>query len=468
VLAQEPAVRRALPVRDFRIATAALAAETGARAIPRQVMSQPVTYPRSSALFATARELIPGGVNSPVRAFRNVDGEPFFVRRAHGCRIEDVDGRSYIDFIGSWGPNILGHAPEPVLEAIRATAAGGVSFGIPNPLEVDMAQIVTDWVPSVEKVRMCNSGTEATMSAIRLARGFTKRDAIVKFDGCYHGHSDSLLVAAGSGALTHGEPDSAGVPADFARHTVVLPYNDPHALERLFAECGERIAAVIVESYPANAGLVFPRTGYLDLLADLTRRHGALLIFDEVMTGFRLGRAGVQGLEGITPDLSCFGKVIGGGLPVGAFGGRAEVMDLLAPVGPVYQAGTLSGNPLAMAAGLAQLRELAGADGYARLEALGAYFERGLRGLLDGKGLPYRFHRAGSMFCLFFTDREIVNVSDVMRQDMALFRKFFWGCLARGVYLAPSPYETGFLSLAHTELELDQSLEVFAAALAGI
>ena len=431
-------------------------------------MSQPFAHLNSSALFATARELIPGGVNSPVRAFRNVGGEPFFVRRASGCRIEDIDGNTYIDFIGSWGPNILGHAPEPVIEAVRAAAADGLSFGIPNPLEVEMARIITAWVPSVEKVRMCNSGTEATMSAIRLARGFTKRDEIVKFDGCYHGHSDSLLVAAGSGALTHGEPDSAGVPADFARHTVVLPYNEPQALEQLFADRGDRIAAVIVESYPANAGLVFPRTGYLELLADITRRHGALLIFDEVMTGFRLGPAGVQGLEGLTPDLSCFGKVIGGGLPVGAFGGRADVMDMLAPVGPVYQAGTLSGNPLAMTAGLAQLRELERANGYARLEALGAHFEHGLRTLLDGKGVPYRFHRAGSMFCLFFTDREIVNVSDVMCQDMEFFRKFFWGCLANGIYLAPSPYETGFLSLAHTAADIDQTLETFAAVLTAI
>ncbi len=431
-------------------------------------MSQPLVFPRSAALFAEARNLIPGGVNSPVRAFRNVGGEPFFVRSAAGCRIEDVDGRSCIDYIGSWGPNILGHAPETVVQAVRDAAGQGLSFGIPNPFEVEMARVITRWVPSVEKVRMCNSGTEATMSAIRLARGFTKRDEIVKFDGCYHGHSDSLLVAAGSGALTHGEPDSAGVPADFAKHTSVLPYNDAAALEKLFSERGERIAAVIVESYPANAGLVFPQPGYLRLLTEITRKHGALLIFDEVMTGFRLGKAGVQGLEGIRPDLSCFGKVIGGGLPVGAFGGRADVMDMLAPDGPVYQAGTLSGNPLAMAAGLAQLRELEQTDGFARLEALGARFEAGLRGLLSEKGMPHRLHRAGSMFCLFFTDREIINVSDVTRQDMDFFRRFFWACLEKGVYLAPSPYETGFLSLAHTPADLDQTLEVFAAALAEI
>jgi glutamate-1-semialdehyde 2,1-aminomutase len=422
----------------------------------------------SSKLFATAKELIPGGVNSPVRAFRNVGGEPFFVRRAKGSRIEDVDGKTYIDYIGSWGPNILGHAPTVITNTIHEVAKDGISFGIPNPYEVEMARTITEWVPSVQKVRMCSSGTEATMSAIRLARGFTRRDLIVKFDGCYHGHSDSLLVAAGSGALTHGEPDSAGVPADFAKNTLVLPYNDFEALETLFLTHGDRIAAIIVESYPANAGLVFPKPGFLDRLSSITREHGALLIFDEVMTGFRLGKAGVQGIENLTPDLSCFGKVIGGGLPVGAFGGRADVMDLLAPIGPVYQAGTLSGNPLAMAAGLAQLRELAKPSGFPRLEQLGAHFEAGLRRLMDAKGIPYRFHRTGSMFCLFFTDREIVNVSDVMKQDLGLFKKFFWGCLENGIYLAPSPYETGFLSLAHTEADLDETLGVFDRVLAAI
>jgi glutamate-1-semialdehyde 2,1-aminomutase len=431
-----------------------------------------VTGPLSQKLFAAAKERIPGGVNSPVRAFRNVGGEPFFVRRAKGSRIEDVDGKTYIDYIGSWGPNILGHAPTVITNTIHEVAKDGISFGIPNPYEVKMAQTICDWVPSVEKVRMTSSGTEATMSAIRLARGFTKRDCIVKFDGCYHGHSDSLLVAAGSGALTHGEPDSAGVPKAFAEKTIVLPYNHPEALEALFAARGEEIAAIIVESYPANAGLVFPKPGYLDLLVSITKKHGALLIFDEVMTGFRLGKAGVQGIENLTPDLSCFGKVIGGGLPVGAFGGRADVMDLLAPIGPVYQAGTLSGNPLAMAAGLAQLKQLAGTEGmpngYDRLEQLGAHFEAGLHTVMQSKGLPYRFHRTGSMFCLYFTDREIVNVDDVMKQDLELFKKFFWGCLDKGIYLAPSPYETGFLSLAHTEADLDDTLSVFAEVLAGI
>lgn len=424
--------------------------------------------PLSQKIFAVAKEFIPGGVNSPVRAFRNVGGEPFFVRRAAGSRIEDIDGKHYIDYIGSWGPNILGHAPVVITNTIHEVAKNGISFGIPNMFEVEMARTICDWVPSVEKVRMTSSGTEATMSAIRIARGFTKRDFIVKFDGCYHGHSDSLLVAAGSGALTHGEPDSAGVPKAFAEKTIVLSYNQPEALEALFAARGEEIAAIIVESYPANAGLVFPKPGYLELLSSITRKYGALLIFDEVMTGFRLGRAGVQGLENLTPDLSCFGKVIGGGLPVGAFGGRADVMEMLAPLGPVYQAGTLSGNPLAMAAGLAQLRELHQRSGFGRLEQLGAHFEKGLRELLAEKGVPYRFNRVGSMFCLFFTDREIVNVDDVMKQDLDFFKKFFWGCLEKGIYLAPSPYETGFISLAHTEADLDDTLTVFSEVLTAI
>lgn len=422
----------------------------------------------SQKIFAVAKELIPGGVNSPVRAFRNVGGEPFFVKRAAGCRIEDIDGKHYIDYIGSWGPNILGHAPVVITNTIHEVAKSGISFGIPNLFEVEMARKIIDWVPSMEKVRMTSSGTEATMSAIRLARGFTKRDYIVKFNGCYHGHSDSLLVAAGSGALTHGEPDSAGVPRAFAEKTLVLSYNDREALETLFAARGEEIAAIIVESYPANAGLVFPKPGYLESLVSITKKYGALLIFDEVMTGFRLGKAGVQGLENLTPDLSCFGKVIGGGLPVGAFGGRAEVMDMLAPLGPVYQAGTLSGNPLAMAAGLAQLRELEARSGFARLEQLGAHFEKGLHQLLLEKGVPYRFNRVGSMFCLFFTDREIINVDDVMKQDLEFFKKFFWGCLDKGIYLAPSPYETGFLSLAHAEPDLDDTLTVFGEVLAKI
>lgn len=416
-------------------------------------------YPISAKLFQTAKQLIPGGVNSPVRAFRNVGGEPFFVRRAKGSRIEDIDGKSYIDYIGTWGPAILGHAPMSVINAVHEAAKNGLSFGIPNVLEVEMAQMVTTWVPSVEKVRMTNSGTEATMSAIRLARGVTKRDKIIKFDGCYHGHSDSLLVAAGSGALTQGEPDSAGVPKSFAAETIVLPFNDPHAVEEAFRHYGDQIAALILEPYPANAGLILPQPGFLRFLREITQKNGTILIFDEVMTGFRLGKAGVQGLENITPDLSCFGKVIGGGLPVGAFGGRADIMDQLAPLGPVYQAGTLSGNPLAMAAGLTQLHELDKAGAYETLDAIGAHLEKGIRSIFTQKGIPHRFNRVGSMFCLFFTDEEIINLDSVKTQNLELFRKLFWAMIDEGIYIAPSPYETGFLSLAHSREDIDETLE---------
>jgi glutamate-1-semialdehyde 2,1-aminomutase len=422
----------------------------------------------SAALFKKAKTLIPGGVNSPVRAFRNVDGDPFFVRRAKGSRIEDVDGKTYIDYIGSWGPNILGHAPTCLTHAIHEASKDGLSFGIPNPHEVEMAQVITDWVPSVEKVRMVNSGTEATMSCVRLARGFTGRDKIIKFEGCYHGHVDSLLVAAGSGALTCGEPDSAGIPKSFANETICLPYNNVERLEETFANFGDQIAAIIVEPYPANAGLVFPQPGYLQLLRDITTKHGALLIFDEVMTGFRLAKGGVQELESLTPDLTAMGKVIGGGLPVGAFGGCADIMDQLAPDGPVYQAGTLSGNPLAMVCGLTQLRELEKCNAWAQLDTVGAHFEAGLRGLLTEKGIPHRINRVGSMFCLYFIDSEILNVDDVVAQDFDIFKKFFWACLDQGVYLAPSPYETGFISLAHDIGDIDDTLNVMNTALSKI
>lgn len=422
----------------------------------------------SSKLFEAAKKVIPGGVNSPVRAFKNVDGDPFFVRRAKGARIEDVDGNHMIDYVGTWGPAILGHAPQCVIEAVHGAAKEGVSFGIPNPYEVEMAQTIVKWVPSVQKVRMVNSGTEATMSAVRLARGYTGRDKIIKFIGCYHGHVDSLLVAAGSGALTHGEPDSAGVPASFVAETIILPYNDLEKVRAVFAEMGDQIAAVIVESYPANAGLIVPKEGYLQGLRDVTSEYGALFIFDEVMTGFRVARGGVQELEGLMPDLTAMGKVIGGGLPVGAFGGKAEIMDYLAPDGPVYQAGTLSGNPLAMAAGLAQLRELDQQDGYKRLDQLGARLEAGVRGLLEAKSLDYRFNRLGSMFCLFFTGEEIVNLDSVMTANTEVFRKYFTTMLEQGVYIAPSPYETGFISMAHSEADIDTTLEAMDVALGKV
>ena len=424
--------------------------------------------PISTKLFDLAKQYIPGGVNSPVRAFRNVGGDPFFVRRAKGSRIWDVDGREMIDFVGTWGPAILGHAPRPVIEAIHNAAKEGVSFGIPNPYEVEMARTICEWVPSIQKVRMVSSGTEATMSAIRLARGFTGRDRLVKFDGCYHGHSDSLLVAAGSGALTHGNPDSAGVPRAFAELTSVLPFNDEAALEELFEKKGHEIAALIVEPYPANAGLILPKPGFLQKLRDITTKHGTILIFDEVMTGFRLAKGGVQELEGITPDLTCLGKVIGGGLPVGAFGGRADIMDYLAPLGPVYQAGTLSGNPVALAAGLAQLHEMDRQQGYKHLEVIGKIMEDAVLDVLKKKGLGYRWYRKGSMFCLFFTDKEVHNLQDAKTSDLAAFRKFFHHCLDNGVYFAPSQFETGFISLAHDEADMARTAEVAAEALAAL
>lgn len=424
-----------------------------------------MTGPLSSKLFTKAKTLMPGGVNSPVRAFKNVDGEPFFVKRAKGSRVEDVDGKHYIDYIGTWGPAILGHAPTPVINAIHEAAKMGTSFGIPNLFEIELAQKVIDWVPSVEKVRMCSSGTEATMSAIRLARGFTGRDKIIKFEGCYHGHVDSLLIAAGSGALTHGKPDSAGIPQSFAEQTITLPFNDVERIEEVFDKIGDQIACVILEPFPANAGLIMPKEGYHQKLRDLTTKHGALLIFDEVMTGFRVAKGGVQELVGVTPDLTAMGKVIGGGLPVGAFGGREDIMEHLAPNGPVYQAGTLSGNPVAMAAGLAQLKEMEAQDGYRYLESAGVILEEGIRDVLKEKGLGYKLNRVGSMFCLFFTDHEITNLDDVMKADMDHFRKFFWKALEGGVYFAPSPYETGFISVAHSKQDIEQTIEVVRGAL---
>lgn len=409
--------------------------------------------------------MIPGGVNSPVRAFRNVGGEPFFVRRAKGSRIWDVDQHEMIDYVGTWGPAILGHAPELLIAAVHTAAKDGLSFGIPNPWEVEMARLITQWVPGVEKVRMCNSGTEAVMSCLRLARGYTKRDRIVKFAGCYHGHVDSMLVSAGSGALTHGHPDSAGVPADTAKWTTVLPYNDPAALEQTFAACGQEIAAVIVEAIPANAGLYLPEPGYYDLLTRLCREHGAVLIFDEVMTGFRLAKGGYQERIGLKPDLTAMGKVIGGGLPVGAFGGRAEIMDLLAPDGPVYQAGTLSGNPLAMAVGLAQLREMERINGWAQLETLGAAFEEGVREVLAEQSLDYTFNRIGSLFCLYFTSGPVRNLDEAKRSDTAHFRRFFHKCIELGVYFAPSPFEAGFISTAHSMEDIDRTLDTMRKAL---
>ena len=422
-------------------------------------------HTRSQELFAEALHYIPGGVNSPVRAFRAVGGTPFFAQKAYGARVEDIDGNSYIDYVCTWGPSILGHAHPEVIAAVKTTAERGTSFGIPNPLEVELARKICQWVPSVQKVRMTNSGTEATMSAIRLARGFTRRDKIIKFDGCYHGHVDSLLVKAGSGALTLGQPDSAGIPAALAALTIALPFNNLEALRSAFAQNKGEIAAVIVEPIPANAGLILPLPGYLETMRELCTAHGALLIFDEVMTGFRVGRGGAQGLLGVRPDLSCFGKVIGGGLPVGAFGGRADVMDFLAPLGPVYQAGTLSGNPLAMAAGLAQLKVLEEQDVFAKLETLGAQLEAETRSALKATGLEYVFYRIGSMFCLFFTARPVRQLDDARTADLEHFKRFFHALLERGVYIAPSQFETGFLSAAHTEKDLELTAQAVREAL---
>ncbi len=419
----------------------------------------------SSQLFADALKRIPGGVNSPVRAFRGLGREPFFIERAEGARIWDVDGNEYIDYVGSWGPAILGHAPAVVVDAIRATASRGVSFGIPNPLEVEMAELICRWVPSIEKVRMVNSGTEATMSCLRLARGFTGRDKIIKFDGCYHGHVDALLVQAGSGALTHGQPDSAGVPADFAALTISLPFNDIEAVREAFRKNAKAIAAVILEPIPANAGLYFPRENFLEALREECTRSGALLIFDEVMTGFRVARGGAQELFGIRPDLTALGKVIGGGLPVGAFGGRAEIMDQLSPDGPVYQAGTLSGNPLAMAAGLAQLHELERIDAWKTLEATGAKFEEAVRATLHDLAMAWTFHRVGSMFCLFFTQKPVADLASAKRSDTEKFARYFRGCLERGIYFAPSQFETGFLSTAHRDSDLEATVRAMRESL---
>jgi glutamate-1-semialdehyde 2,1-aminomutase len=422
---------------------------------------------RSAELFARAQRRIPGGVNSPVRAFRGLGREPFFVERAAGANIWDVDGKEYIDYVGTWGPAILGHAPAVVIDAIRAAAEHGVSFGIPNPYEVEMAELICRWVPSIEKVRMVNSGTEATMSCVRLARGFTKRDKIIKFEGCYHGHVDSLLVHAGSGALTHGQPDSAGVPAEFADLTIALPFNDIDAVRAAFRENPGEIAAVILEPVPANAGLYFPKPGFLEALRRECTMHGALLIFDEVMTGFRVARGGAQEIYRVQPDLTALGKVIGGGLPVGAFGGREDIMDQLSPLGPVYQAGTLSGNPLAMAAGLAQLRELERIDGWKKLEELGAQLESAVQDSLGRTGIGATFHRIGSMFCLFFTAGPVTDLASAKRSDQEQFARFFNRCLDAGVYFAPSQFETGFISTAHTPQQIERTARVVDASLSS-
>ncbi len=422
---------------------------------------------KSKKLFEQARRVTPGGVHSPVRAFRAVGGTPVFMGSAQGAYLKDVDGKVYVDYVGSWGPAILGHAHPAVTAAVRKAAGRGLSFGTPHAGEVELSRLITRMVPSVEKVRFCNSGTEATMSCLRLARGFTQRNSIVKFSGCYHGHSDALLVAAGSGALTLGRPDSAGVTPGAVQDTLVLPFNDLAAAAELFRQRGKEIAAVLLEPIPANAGLILPIPGFLEGLRELTQKHGALLIFDEVMTGFRVAPGGAQQILGIHPDLSAFGKVIGGGLPVGAFGGRAEVMDHLAPDGSVYQAGTLSGNPMAMAAGLTQLQILAKGEVYKRLEKIGAEIEALIKEEIRAADRRDPVVRVGSMFCLFCipSGQKVRNLADSQKSERTRYARLFHGLLNQGVYFPPSQFETCFLSAAHGARELELTRKALRVAL---
>ena len=423
---------------------------------------------RSSAAFERSKRLIPGGVNSPVRAFRSVGGSPVFVRAGTGATFTDIDGNTYIDYVMSWGPLILGHAHPAVVEAVQTAASYGTSYGAPTEAESELDELVIEMVPSVQKVRFCSSGTEATMSALRLARGFTGRDRVIKFAGCYHGHGDAFLISAGSGALTNGVPDSPGITAGVAQDTIVVEYNDLDAVAAAFAGYPGQIAAVIIEPIVGNMGLVLPQPGFLAGLRAITAAHGALLIFDEVMTGFRVSRGGVQGRDGIVPDLTTLGKVIGGGLPVGAFGGRADIMALLSPEGPVYQAGTLSGNPLAMAAGIATLRILRDARVYERFERIGTRLMDGLANVFSTHGVPHTTARAGSMFGFFFAPGPVTNLTSAKTADVAFFGKFFHGMLDRGVYLAPSQFEAGFLSTAHSEAHIDRTLEAADMTLAEL
>ncbi len=422
----------------------------------------------SRSAFERSKRVIPGGVNSPVRAFRSVGGSPVFVRSGSGATFTDVDGNTYVDYVMSWGPLILGHAYPAVIEAVQRAATLGTSYGAPTEAESELAELVIEMVPSVEKVRFCSSGTEATMSALRLARGFTGRNRVIKFAGCYHGHGDAFLISAGSGALTNGVPDSPGITPGVAADTLVVEFNDLDAVRAAFAAHPGQIAAVIIEPVVGNMGLVLPAPGFLAGLRELTRADGAVLIFDEVMTGFRVSRGGVQGRDGILPDLTTLGKVIGGGLPVGAFGGRAEIMAALSPEGPVYQAGTLSGNPLAMAAGIATLRALRDDSIYAHLETIGTRLIDGLAKVFVRHGVPHTTARAGSMFGFFFAPGPVTNLTSAKTADVARFGKFFHGMLDRGVYLAPSQFEAGFLSAAHSEAQIDETIAAADTTLAEL
>ena len=414
---------------------------------------------RSIKLFEEAQRLIPGGVNSPVRAFRSVGGQPRFIERAKGARLYDLDGNAYIDYVLSWGPMIVGHASPPVISAIKKAAERGTSYGAPTALEVELAREIHAAVPSMEKVRLVSSGTEAVMSAIRVARGYTKRDGILKFEGCYHGHSDYLLAKAGSGVMTLGIPDSAGVPADFAKHTFTAPYNDIRSAQQIMREHGKQIACIIVEPIAGNMGVVPPAPDFLPALRQMTRENDSLLIFDEVISGFRVDYGGAQALYRLTPDLTVLGKIIGGGLPVGAYGGRQEIMDLIAPVGPVYQAGTLSGNPLAVAAGLATLKQLRAKQLYKKLEERSAALAEGIGMEAKRAGISLVQHRVGSMMTSFFTAEPVVDWSSAKRSDTKRYAQFFHRMLEQGVYLAPSQFEAAFLSTAHSSTDVERTIK---------
>ncbi len=424
---------------------------------------------QSKRLFTESKKLIPGGVNSPVRAFKGVDLDPILIERGEGAYLFDLDGNSYIDYVMSWGPLILGHADQELVETLKEVIAKGSSFGAPTQLELELAQLIVDAVPSIDKVRMVNSGTEAVMTAVRLARGYTGRNKIVKMVGCYHGHSDSLLVDAGSGPATLAIPGSPGVPASFAAETITIPFNDIEAINNAFTKYGEDIAAVILEPIPANMGVILPEDGYLDGIREICDKYESLLIFDEVITGFRVSYGGAQQLYDIKPDISCLGKIIGGGLPVGAYGGKKEVMDFIAPDGPVYQAGTLSGNPLAMTAGIVTLKRLSEGTNYDILKEKTNYLVNNLERLAIEKGLEVQFNSVTGLFTQFLSvDNSPVNYSDSAKTDRELFNKFFKGMLERGIYMAPSPFEAAFLSLAHTKENLDKTLEVYRDVIKSI
>lgn len=414
-------------------------------------------HSKSKALFNKAKRIIPGGVNSPVRAFKAVGGSPLFIQSAKGSKIYDVDGNEYIDYVLSWGPMILGHSHPTVIKALQKACERGTSYGAPTPLEIELAEMIRKAYPSIEIVRMVNSGTEATMSAIRVARGFTGRDKIIKFEGCYHGHADGLLVKAGSGAATFGVPDSPGVPKDYARNTITVPFNDLKAVKDILDKGAKNIACVILEPVVGNIGCVLPKPGFLEGLRKVTKKYGVILIFDEVMTGFRVSYGGAQKTFGIKPDMTCLGKVIGGGLPVGAYGGRRDIMKMVAPEGPVYQAGTLSGNPLAMTAGIETLKILSKPENYKKLLNKAEALEDALKDASKRAGVKTKFYRAGSMFCTYFSEEEVVDWPTAKKADKVKFAKFFQNMLERGINLAPSQFEAGFMSLAHSRVDINNT-----------